>query len=217
MARATNSLPVPVSPRIKTVASVGATTSTCRCTRRRAALLPTISSKSCLGSTSCVFDALRPVALAQVLHEGDPAERRELQDRGGNQDRDASPILANQLLFKWRAGSESQAFFVRQLIQRSIFRRSEIGPVQPARQQIFAAVSDEFEKRIIRLGNTVKLTGNHAGNGRLRWDGPDARATAPQFLVPLVPLAKIAHHPRKALQFSAFVLERHRNGVGPES
>src|ERR1022692_3050533 len=36
MARAINSLPVPVSPRIKTVASVGATTSTCPIIRLRA-------------------------------------------------------------------------------------------------------------------------------------------------------------------------------------
>ena len=38
IARAINSLPVPVSPRIRTVASVGATTSTCAITRLMAAL-----------------------------------------------------------------------------------------------------------------------------------------------------------------------------------
>src|SRR3990167_5375395 len=46
-ARATNSLPVPVSPRRRTQASVGATVSTAFRTRRIAALCPTISSKSC--------------------------------------------------------------------------------------------------------------------------------------------------------------------------
>jgi hypothetical protein len=64
MARATNSLPVPVSPRISTVASVGATTSTCPRTRFRAALLPTISSKSSL--IGSLFDILLPVALPQI-------------------------------------------------------------------------------------------------------------------------------------------------------
>ena len=65
-----------------------------------------------------VFDTLQPVALAQILHEGDPAERRELQDRRGHQNRDPSPVLANQLFFKRRAGAEPQAFFVRQFVQR---------------------------------------------------------------------------------------------------
>ena len=43
---------------------------------------------------------------------------------------------------------------------------SEIRPVQPARSQVFAAVSDQFEKRVVRLRNLVKLAGNDAGNGR---------------------------------------------------
>ena len=46
MARAMSSLPVPLSPLMKTVESVGATVSTSRSTRLRAALSPTISSKS---------------------------------------------------------------------------------------------------------------------------------------------------------------------------
>ena len=63
-----------------------------------------------------------------------------------------------------------------------VFRRSEIGPVQPAGQQIFAAVSDEFEKRVIRLGNAVKLTGNDAGDGRFRRDAAGgARGCAATF------------------------------------
>ena len=45
MARAISSFPVPLSPRIRTVASVGATTSTCAKAPRSAALSPTISSK----------------------------------------------------------------------------------------------------------------------------------------------------------------------------
>ena len=46
---------------------------------------------------------------------------------------------------------------------------------------------------------------------------PDARAAAPQLLVPLVTLAEVAHHPGKTLQFSVFVSERHGNDIGPES
>src|SRR5258706_6895103 len=42
MASAISSLPVPVSPLINTVASVGATTRTISSTRRRASLLPTM-------------------------------------------------------------------------------------------------------------------------------------------------------------------------------
>ena len=184
MARATSSLPVPVSPRIKTLASVGATTSTCRRTRRRAALLPDHLLEVLLDLDVFVVDILKPVALPQILHKSDPSEGRELQHGRGNQDRDAGSVFPNQLFLKRRAGSEPQTFFMRQLIQRGVFRRSEIGPVQPARQQIFAAVSDQFEKRIIRLGNAVELTGNDAGDGRFRRDRPDARAAAPQFLVP---------------------------------
>ena len=51
-ARAISSLPVPVSPRIRTVASVGATSSTSWLEANQAtALTPTISSKSCTGAT----------------------------------------------------------------------------------------------------------------------------------------------------------------------
>src|SRR5262245_29637894 len=47
MARAMSSFPVPLSPTISTVASVGATTSTFSSTALRAALVPTIPSKFC--------------------------------------------------------------------------------------------------------------------------------------------------------------------------
>ena len=47
MARAMSSLPVPVSPRIRTVESVGATMATCFRTFFSAALEPMISSKFC--------------------------------------------------------------------------------------------------------------------------------------------------------------------------
>ena len=52
IARAISSLPVPVSPVMSTVVSVGATCSTCRSTRCSTGLRPTISSKPCCCLTS---------------------------------------------------------------------------------------------------------------------------------------------------------------------
>ena len=49
-ARAMSSLPVPVSPRMSTVETVGATVSTCFSTRRRAALSPDDLPKVVLGA-----------------------------------------------------------------------------------------------------------------------------------------------------------------------
>src|SRR5207249_1656590 len=43
-----------------------------------------------------------------------------------------------------------------------------------------------------------------------------ARATAAQLLIPIVPVAEVAHHPRKALQFSIFISQGHGDNVGPE-
>ena len=59
-----SSLPVPVSPKISTVDSVGATTSTCFSTALRAALVPTISSKLCVPVSSFGCRALRSRAIA---------------------------------------------------------------------------------------------------------------------------------------------------------
>src|SRR5262245_7360392 len=52
MARANSSLPVPVSPRTRTVASVGATISTCWSASRSGGLSPTIPSNGCLAGIS---------------------------------------------------------------------------------------------------------------------------------------------------------------------
>ena len=164
-----------------------------------------------------VPDAFELVALAQILHKRDPSEGRELQNRRGDQNRNSSSILAEQLLLIGRAGAEPQAFFMRQIIERRVFRGSEIGPVQPARQQVFAAVPHQIEERVIGLGNTVELTGNDAGDGRFRWDGTDARTAAAQLLVPFVTLAEVAHDSGKALQFAVLISQGHRNDVGPES
>ena len=89
-----------------------------------------------------VFDALHLVALAEILHKCDPSKRRELQHSCSNQNRHSSPILAQQLFFIGSAGSEPQAFFMRQFIQARVFRRREIGPAYPARREILAAVTD---------------------------------------------------------------------------
>src|ERR1700753_4326381 len=56
MARATNSLPVPVSPRMSTVVSVGATRSTCRKTDLRVELSPIIPSSAPEKRESALLD-----------------------------------------------------------------------------------------------------------------------------------------------------------------
>ena len=181
MARAINSLPVPVSPRINTVASVGATTSTWPITRFMAVLLPTISSKFCWTLDDFLVDILHPVAPPQVLNEGDPSERRKLQDGRGDQNRNPSSVLANQLFLKRSTGAEPQPFFVSEFVQSQVFRRREIGPVKPACLQILAAVSHQFEKRVVGLGNPVELAGNNARDGRFRGNRPETRGCAAAF------------------------------------
>src|SRR5579859_650000 len=49
------------------------------------------------------------------------------------------------------------------------------------------------------------------------WDGPNSRASEPQLFVPLVAIGKVAHHSGESPQVSGCVLERHCNGVGPET
>src|SRR5580693_2186376 len=63
----------------------------------------------------------------------------------------------------------------------------------------------------------VILPGNDAGNGSLQRDRPQALATAPQPLVLLMTIGKVAHHSRKSLQFSACVFDGHGDGIRPES
>ena len=75
---------------------------------------------------------LRRVTRPEVLYEGNPAERAQFQRRRRHQDRDAATVLANQLLFEWRAGAEPQRFFVCQFVQRQVFGRGKIGPAQLA-------------------------------------------------------------------------------------
>src|SRR6267154_2451823 len=72
MASAISSLPVPVSPWINTVASVGATTRTRQSTRRKAALLPIILGKtqprsSMLSGTILATFELRGCVLPRII------------------------------------------------------------------------------------------------------------------------------------------------------
>ena len=77
-ARATSSLPVPVSPRMRTVESVGATVSTCLRTRRSAALSPTISPKLCsVRTSSSRYDLLLgELVLERLRSPGRPGRSR---------------------------------------------------------------------------------------------------------------------------------------------
>jgi hypothetical protein len=63
-------------------------------------------------------------------------------------------------------------------------------------EQILTAVAYEFKKRVVRLGNAVKLSGNDAGNGRLARHPAHASPASPQLLITLAAVAKIAHHAR---------------------
>jgi len=62
----------------------------------------------------------------------------------------------------------------------------------------------------------VKLARNDAGNGRFLRAFVTQPAIAPQLLLRRVTFAEVANHSRKALQFPAFVSERHREHVGPK-
>src|ERR1019366_6405325 len=55
------------------------------------------------------------------------------------------------------------------------------------------------------------------GDGRLRRDWTDVRATAAQLLVPLVTIAKVADDSRKALQRTVFLPQGHGDVIGPKS
>src|SRR5205085_6893073 len=138
---------------------------------------------------------LLAVALPEILHESNPAERRKLQDGRSHQNRDARAVFANQLFFKRRASSKPQSFLVRHLVQSNVLRRSEIGPMQMAGLQILAAVANQFEKRVVGLWDPVKLAGNDTRDSRFGRDRSEARPAAPQFLVPLVAIAEVAHDP----------------------
>src|ERR1039458_5616117 len=112
MARATNSFPVPVSPRINTFRMGRTTPSTLPLTppQSRAAAYDLLEVS--FGFDILILNTLNPVAFPEVLYKRVPSEVCELQHRRGNQDRDAGPILPDQLLLKRRAGSEPQTFFM---------------------------------------------------------------------------------------------------------
>src|ERR1700687_1177854 len=96
-----------------------------------------------------------------------------------------------------------------QFIQREIFRRSEIGPMQAAGQQILAAVAYQVEEGVVGFGNPVKFSSHDASDGGFRRESPVTRARPPQFLIPLVALAKVTYDSCKTLQTAVFVFEGH--------
>src|SRR5688572_17790210 len=106
---------------------------------------------------------------------------------------------------------------MRQIIERGVFRGGEIGPVQSPRHQVLTAVPQHLEKGIVGFWNTVELTGNDAGDSRFRRDRTNARATTAQLLIPFVSLTEVPHHSCKALQFSGFISQSHRNRISPKA
>ena len=64
-----------------------------------------------------------------------------------------------------------QAFFMSVFMQRQVFRRDDIRPLQPAGGKIFAAVSEHVEKCIVGVDDAVELARYDAGDGGFgrRW------------------------------------------------
>src|SRR6185437_12501292 len=144
-------------------------------------------------------DILLPVALPEVLYKRDPTERRELEDGGCDQNGDANSVSTNQFFFKWRARPESQSLFVRQFIQADIFRRRQVGPMQPAGLQILAGVADQFEKCVVCLRYLIELAGYNARDGRFGRKRPYPRAATAQLFVAFVTIAEVSHDSGKTL------------------
>ena len=88
---------------------------------------------------------------------------------------------------------------MRQLIERREFVRSQLGPVQGPGCEVFAAVSGEFKKGIVGLWNVVELARNDADNRGMGGNGAQGSGVAPQLLIRLMTLAKIAHHSGKTV------------------
>ncbi len=168
MARATNSFPVPVSPRIKTRSRRSARPLPPAAEHGfSAALVPTISSKSCFGVDLFILDAFQPVALAQVLHKCDPAERR----------RASTPL--------WQPEPEPESHPCESTLFHKGCRRRTAGPLHAPAHRVAAysggvrsgqcnwpaskssrLYPTKFEKGIVHFGNTVELPGHDPGYGR---------------------------------------------------
>jgi len=116
-------------------------------------------------------DGFEVVAGAEVLDEGDPAERGEGQDGGGDEDRDGGAGLGDELRFKGGAGAEAEALFMGELVLEAEVGRGERRPGEETRGQVLAAIADELEEGIVGLGDAVVLAGDGAGDGGL--DGQD--------------------------------------------
>ena len=57
-----------------------------------------------------------------------------------------------------------QAFFMSVFLQRQVFRRDDIRPLQPAGGELFAAVSDHIEKCVVGFDDAVELARYDAGD-----------------------------------------------------
>ena len=78
-------------------------------------------------------------------------------------------------------------------------------------------MADEFEKRVIRLRNAIKLSRNDPDDDRLDGcSGPRSRAT-PQLFMPLPLVAKVTHNHGEALQISVFVGHWYCDHACPEA
>lgn len=104
-------------------------------------------------------DTFDLIARPEILNERDPLERRKLQHRRGNQNRNPAAVLAEQFLLERRAGSESQDLFMRQIVQGGVLGGSEVWPTQTSSSQIIPAIPDQVKEGIIGVGNAVKLPG----------------------------------------------------------
>ena len=92
-----------------------------------------------------------------------------------------------------------QAFFVRVFMQRQVFRRHDIGPLQPARlnsSRLYPSMLRNASLASMMRSNspdTMPATVDSAGSCR----GP--ASLVQQRFVNAVTRAKVAHHPGKAL------------------
>ena len=200
MARATSSLPVPVSPSTSTVASVGATISTCPMTRLSAALVPTISSYSCdAPGSSAIF--LGALPRGQILHKGDPSKGRRGQNGAGDQNAHPGFILANVFHLKWCARSLQQAFFIGAFMQRqdsgattsahckpSAMKSSRLYPIMLRKASLASTMRSNSPE-------TMPAMVGSAGSCRER-----GSLVQPCFF-DAVTGAEVAHHPHKTQQF----------------
>ena len=165
-ARATSSLPVPVSPRISTVASVGATTSTRPSMRFMAALRA--------HNLLEVVLQLRGPLPSGVLRGGRDTRKilTKVIQRKGESFRTAVATRTGTRVPSLRINSFSNGVQApnrrpsscANSSKREIFGRREARPAQAAGHRSSRAVADQFEECVVGFRNSVELPGNDAGD-----------------------------------------------------